>query len=158
VLVISRSFKCKAREIGVEINRYGYVYSYPVIRAYVNADAVATMQSKLLRFKLPLRPYESTALDQDARERIIEFCIELRRRVVEGILKFRPRRVSGIFNYAYQWAKIKSMTIEKIVGDLGSRLIDYFYEELFIAPYYLHYYNIIDIDLFKYDLFWEVSE
>ena len=43
VPVISRSFKCKAKEIGVEINRYGYVYSHPVIRAYVGADAVANI-------------------------------------------------------------------------------------------------------------------
>jgi len=119
---------------------------------------VATIQSRLLRFKLPLRPYESTALDHDVAEQIVEFCIELRRRVVEGFLKFRPRRVSDIFNYVYQWAKIKSVILEKIVGDLSSRLIDYIYEELFIAPYYLYYYNVIDIDLFKYDLFWEVGK
>ena len=43
VPVISRSFKCKAREIGVEINGYGYVYFHPVIRAYVGADAVANI-------------------------------------------------------------------------------------------------------------------
>jgi len=119
---------------------------------------VATMQSKLLRFKLPLRPYESTALNHDTGERIIEFCIELRRRVVEGFLKFRPRRLSDIFNYVYQWAKIESRKLGKIVGDPSDRLKDYIYDELFIAPYYLHYYNVIGINLFKYDLFWEVSE
>jgi len=118
---------------------------------------VATMQSKLLRYKLPLRPYESTALDHDIGERIVEFCVELRRRVIESFLKFRPRKVSDVFNYVYQWAKNESARLEKIVGDLSSRLIDYVYEELFIAPYYLNYYNVINVDLFKYDLFWEIS-
>jgi uncharacterized 2Fe-2S/4Fe-4S cluster protein (DUF4445 family) len=41
VPAISRSFKCKSREIGVDINSQGYVYSHPVIRAYVGADGVA---------------------------------------------------------------------------------------------------------------------
>ena len=43
VPAISSSFKCRARDLGVEINKHGYIYSLPVIGAFVGADAVANI-------------------------------------------------------------------------------------------------------------------
>jgi len=43
VQVISHSLRYRARELGVDVSRYGYVYSLPTIRAFVGADAVANL-------------------------------------------------------------------------------------------------------------------
>jgi len=119
---------------------------------------VATMQSRLLRAFLPLRPNEPTTVREDIAELIIDFSIELRRRVVESFLKFRPRKVSDVFNYVYQWAKTRSDKLERLYSGFSSRLEDYIYEEIFLAPYYLNYYGLINIDLLKYDMYWVISE
>ena len=116
----------------------------------------ATIQSKLVRIKLPLRPFEPTTLDSDVAERIVNFSVELRRKVIEGFLTFRPRRVSDIFNYVYQWAKRETENLR--LRDLNaSKLDDYIYDELFMAPYYLSYYGVLSIDLIRYDLYWEIE-
>ena len=119
---------------------------------------VATMQSRLLRAFLPLRPNEPTTVREDIAELIIDFSIELRRRVIESFLKFRPRKVSDIFNYVYQWARTRSDKLERLYSGFSNRLDDYVYEEVFLAPYYLHYYDLIDIDLLRYDTYWVISE
>jgi hypothetical protein len=119
---------------------------------------VATHQSRLLRIVLPFRPFEITTVRNEVAEPIIDFSIELRRKVIEGFLKFRPRKVSDIFNYVYQWAKVKASKLEKFYSGFSTKMEDYIYEELFIAPYYLNYYGIININFFRYDLFWEISE
>jgi hypothetical protein len=116
----------------------------------------ATIQSKLVRIKLPLRPFEPTTLDSDVAERIVNFSVELRRKVIEGFLRFRPRRVSDIFNYVYQWAKRETENLR--LRDLNAnKLDDYIYDELFMAPYYLFYYGVLSIDLIRYDLYWEIE-
>jgi hypothetical protein len=116
----------------------------------------ATIQSKLVRIKLPLRPFEPTTLDSNVAERIVNFSVELRRKVIEGFLRFRPRRVSDIFNYVYQWAKRETENLR--LRDLNAgKLDDYIYDELFIAPYYLSYYGVLSIDLIRYDLYWEIE-
>jgi hypothetical protein len=116
----------------------------------------ATIQSKLVRIKLPLRPFEPTTLDSDVAERIVNFSVELRRKVIEGFLRFRPRRVSDIFNYVYQWAKRETGNLR--LRDLNAnKLDDYIYDELFMAPYYLFYYGVLSIDLIRYDLYWEIE-
>jgi len=119
---------------------------------------VATMQSRLLRAFLPLRPNEPTTVREDIAELIIDFSIELRRRVIESFLKFRPRKVSDVFNYVYQWAKKSSDELERLYSGFSNRLNDYIYEEIFLAPYYLYYYGLINIDLLKYDMYWVISE
>jgi len=43
VQVISHSLRYRARELGVDVSKYGYVYSLPTIRAFVGADAVANL-------------------------------------------------------------------------------------------------------------------
>jgi hypothetical protein len=119
---------------------------------------VATLQSRLLRIVLPFRPFEITTVRNEVAELIINFSIELRRKVIEGFLKFRPRKVSDIFNYVYQWARVEAYKLEKFYSGFSAKMEDYIYEELFIAPYYLNYYGIININFFRYDLFWEISE
>ncbi len=43
VQVISHSLRYRARKLGVDVSKYGYVYSLPTIRAFVGADAVANL-------------------------------------------------------------------------------------------------------------------
>jgi len=120
---------------------------------------VATVQSRLLRALLPLRAGEPTTVREDIAELVTDFSIELRRKVVESFLEFRPRKVGDIFNYVYQWAKRHySVELDRLIPGFSSKLEDYVYEEIFLAPYYLHYYGLINIDLLKYAMYWVISE
>jgi hypothetical protein len=117
---------------------------------------IASLASKALIGRLPLRPFESTAVDENTAEKIVNFCIELRKKVVEGFLILRPKKAGDIFHYIYQWAKKESEKLEKL-GHLIIRLDEHIYEEIFLAPYFLHHYGILNLDLIKYDLFWEIE-
>jgi len=117
---------------------------------------VASLQSRALIGRMPLRPFEPSTVDEETAEKVVDFSLKLRQRVIEGFLRLRPRKAGDIFHYVYQWALKEVEKLEKLrhlVRNLGS----YVYEELFIAPYYLHHYGIINIDLIKYELFWEIE-
>jgi hypothetical protein len=117
---------------------------------------ISTLQSRALIERQPLKPFESSRVDEDVAEKIVSFGIELRQRVVEGFLKLRPLKAGDIFRYVYEWAKRE---VERLEG--YQHLIRMFersiYEELFVAPYYLYYYDIVNIDPIRYDLFWELA-
>jgi hypothetical protein len=116
---------------------------------------VASLASKALIGRLPFRPYESTTVDEDTAEKIVNFCIELRKKVVEGFLILRPKKAGDIFHYIYQWAKKESEKLEKL-GHLIRRLDEHIYEEIFPAPYFLNHYGILNLDFIRYELFWEI--
>jgi hypothetical protein len=116
---------------------------------------VSTLQARALIGRMPLKPFESSTINYSDAEEIVTFCLRLRQRVVEGLLKLRPWRVSDIFHYVYQWAKKEMERFEKH-HHLVRMLDRSIYEELFIAPYYLKHYGIINVDLIRYELFWEL--
>jgi hypothetical protein len=95
-------------------------------------DHNTTIQS--INRKIILRYFESTAIEKELAENIVNFCIDLRRRVVEGYITRRPRKAGNIFHYVYQWAKKESKKLEKL-SHLIRRLDEHVYEEIFIAPY-----------------------
>lgn len=94
-------------------------------------------------------------VDKDLAEKIIDFGIKLRQKVIESILNLRPITIGYVFTYIYSWAERKTEEINyEHLKRMYKRSI---YEELFIAPYYLHHYNFINIDLIRYELFWELK-
>jgi len=97
-------------------------------------------------------------IDKDLAERIIDFGIGLRRRVIEAILDLRPITVGYVFTYVYDWAERKAKEIKyDHLERMFSRSV---YEDLLIAPYYLHHYGFINMDLIgliRYELFWELK-
>jgi len=94
-------------------------------------------------------------VDKDLAEKIIDFGIGLRRKVIEAILDLRPIRVDHVFRYVYDWAERKAKEIKyEHLERMFSRNV---YEDLLIAPYYLHQYNFINIDLIRYELFLELK-
>jgi len=146
-----------------DLIQLNFAYSPVITESIINIHPiskkrvlVATLQSRLLRSKLPLTPYQQTTLDPDKASRIVDFCIGLRRRVIEGILKFRPRKVRDIYLYVYSWAEKEFEKLGNIVSNVG-QLHDYIHDELFLAFYYLRHYNIINFDLLKYEVFWVVE-
>ncbi|MCC6014357.1 MAG: hypothetical protein LM564_01470 [Desulfurococcaceae archaeon] len=117
---------------------------------------ISTLQSRALIERQPLKPFESSRVDEDTAEKIVNFGIELRRRVVEGFLKLRPLKAGDIFRYVYGWARKEAEKLKEYQHLI--RMLDRsIYEELFVAPYYLYYYNIVNIDPIRYDLFWELT-
>jgi hypothetical protein len=117
---------------------------------------ISTLQSRALVERQPLKPFESSRIDEDTAEKIVSFGIKLRQRVVEGFLKLRPLKAGDIFRYVYEWAWKEAEKLKEHQHLI--RMLDRsIYEELFVAPYYLHYYNIINIDLIRYELFWELT-
>jgi hypothetical protein len=117
---------------------------------------ISTLQSRALIERQPLKPFESSRVDEDTAEKIVSFGIELRQRVVEGFLELRPLKAGDIFRYVYGWAKeeVEKLKEHQHLIRMFDRSI---YEELFVAPYYLYYYNIVNIDPIRYDLFWELT-
>jgi hypothetical protein len=117
---------------------------------------ISTLQSRALIERQPLKPLESSRVDEDTAEKIVSFGIELRQRVIEVFLRLRPLKAGDIFRYVYEWAKKEAEKLKEHQHLI--RMLDRsIYEELFVAPYYLHYYNVINIDLIRYDLFWELT-
>jgi hypothetical protein len=117
---------------------------------------VSTLQSRALIGRMPLKPFEPSSISYDEAEKIVAFCTSLRQRVIEGFLKLRPLKAGDIFQHVYQWAKKEVERLEKYHHLI--RMLDRsIYEELFIAPYYLKHYGIINIDLIRYELFWELG-
>jgi hypothetical protein len=117
---------------------------------------ISTLQSRALVERQPLKPFESSRIDEDTAEKIVSFGIELRQRVIESFLRLRPLKAGDIFRYVYEWAKKEAEKLKEHQHLI--RMLDRsIYEELFVAPYYLHYYNIINIDLIRYELFWELT-
>jgi len=117
---------------------------------------VATLQSKALIGRLPLRPFKPSTVDASTAEEVVDFCVRLRQRVVEGFLELRPLRAGDIFQYVYTWAKRESERLSRHYH-LVRRLDEHIYEELFVAPYYLHHYGVLSIDFIRYELFWEIG-
>jgi len=94
-------------------------------------------------------------VDKDLAEKIIDFGIGLRQRVIEAILDLRPIRVDHVFTYVYKWAEIKAKEIKyEHLERMFSRSV---YEDLLIAPYYLHHYDFKNIGLISYELFLELK-
>jgi hypothetical protein len=116
----------------------------------------STIQSSAFIDRLPLRPFESTRIDEELARDIVDFSIELRRRIVEAFLKLRPRKSCDIFNYVYEWAK-GEVERRRVPIHVKEQLWRHVYIEVFIVPYYLHHYGFIKIDPVKYQLYWEIE-
>jgi hypothetical protein len=116
----------------------------------------STIQSSSFIDRLPLRPFESTRIDEELARDVVDFSVELRRRVVEAFLKLRPRKSCDIFNYIYEWAK-REVERRRVPIHMKEQLGRYIYIEVFNAPYYLHHYGFIKIDPVKYQLYWEIE-
>jgi len=97
-------------------------------------------------------------VDKNLAEKIIDFGIGLRQKVIESIFNLRPSMIGYVFTYVYNWAERKAKEIKyEHLERMFSRSV---YEDLFIAPYYLHHYGFINMDLMsliRYELFLELK-
>jgi len=111
---------------------------------------VTTLQSRaLLIGKVPLRPFESSAIDKEKAEKIVSICLGLRQKIVEAFLNLNLRKVEDIYDYAYQWAS-KEAGKYRGLWYLSISLSRFIYDEVFTVPYYLHHYGIINDGILHY--------
>jgi hypothetical protein len=133
---------------------YAYIPPQQFHQRFLETHGFKTKETTIL-----ISTIQSRALIEDVykdlAEKIIDFGIKLRQKVIESILNLRPSIIGYIFTYIYSWAERKT---EEINYEHLKRMYEKsLYEELFIAPYYLHHYNFINIDLIRYELFWELK-
>jgi len=167
-VVTKRSFKIALQKTDLKISRrdidkilmelvmlnYAYISPQQFHQRFLESFGLKIKEPMVLVSTIQSRALIED-VDKDLAEKIIDFGIGLRRRVVEGILDLRPVMVGHVFRYVYEWAERKAKEIKyEHLERMFSRSV---YEDLLIAPYYLHQYNFINMNLIRYELLWELK-
>ncbi|MEM4913362.1 MAG: hypothetical protein QW579_04085 [Desulfurococcaceae archaeon] len=104
----------------------------------------ATIQSLLLREKIPVYRVEDSVLDVSSAESIVDFSIKLRQFTVRIVLEDKPRRLTDLYVllslYVNKEAEERGLEIAKRFSDWVALI------EATVVPYYLAHYEFLKID------------
>ena len=114
-----------------------------------------TLQSAALIERMPIRTPEDSVVPESFARELVDFSIELRRETIRYLLEERPTKAGDAFFPVYYWAK-RELEKRNLPDPVREQLRRYVYLEVFLAPYYLHHYGFLKLDLIKYALLWEL--
>jgi len=168
IVITKKSFETALKKMNLKISKrdvekilmelvmlnYAYISPQQFHQRFLETHGFKTKETTILVSTIQSRSLIED-VDKDLAEKIIDFGIKLRQKVIETIFNFRPSMIGYVFTYVNNWAERKTEEINhEHLRRMYKRSL---YEELFIAPYYLHHYNFINIDLIRYELFWELK-
>ncbi|MEM1697777.1 MAG: hypothetical protein QXG48_03910 [Thermofilaceae archaeon] len=111
----------------------------------------ATIQSLLLRERIPVYRVEDSVLDVRSAESIVDFSIKLRQFTVRTVLEDKPRRLTDLY-------VLLSLYVNKEAEERGLETAKQFSDwvalvEATVVPYYLAHYEFLKIDVASLLLF-----
>ncbi|MEM1892500.1 MAG: hypothetical protein QXV95_02795 [Sulfolobales archaeon] len=111
----------------------------------------ATVQSLLLRERIPVYRVEDSVLDVRSAESIVDFSIKLRQFTVRTVLEDKPRRLTDLY-------VLLSLYVNKEAEERGLETAKQFSNwvalvEATVVPYYLAHYEFLKIDVASLLLF-----